>query len=305
MSNNKSHVLELLSNIFEISEQKTESGKYKITGIKTQFKSNNDKVTVIGNIAVINIDNYIYEYVNRNEDTQFITSDEIVYNPDDFDLPVKYTITKIDNIFIITGLDTRMYSVDNRCIVGCSPEVAYPNTLRHYGIYSYNSNHRFLVQLPRGDIYTPNDFYPVFTDLGVAVEFRNELYKQNKHKYKNILQNEIPIYYFDTTNDKLDNEDLIEYSDRVSFIKGKAIKGVTGTPICNSDNESYDNGIWLHPEGKNTGIADSPDRYYHKELYEIDGKTYQADFLGVNRDSEFIPRGLLTEFLSKNQHVSK
>jgi len=307
MSNNKSHVLELLSNIFEISEQKTESGKYKVTGIKTQFKSNNDKVTAIGNIAVINIDNFIYEYVNRNEDTQFITSDEIVCNPDDFDLPVKYTITKLDNMFIITGLDTRMYSVDNKCIVGYPPETYYPNTLRHYGFYSHNTNHRFVVQLPKEDIYTPNDFNPVFTDLGLAVKFRNELYKQNKHKYGNILQNEIPIYYFDAMNDALNNKNLLEYSDKLSFINfiRVPIKDVTGGPLHIGGNEFYDNGIWLHPEGKNTGIEDMPDKFYHREVYEIEGKSYQADFLGVNHDNEFIPRGLLSEFLSKNRHIAK
>ena len=254
---------------------------------------------------VINIDNFIYEYVNRNEDTQFITADEIEYNPDDFELPVKYTITKISDVFIITGLDTRMYSVDNKCVVDCPPEAYYPNTLRHHGIYSHNSNHRFLVQLPRGDIYTPNDFYPVFTDLGVAVEFRNVLYKYNKHKYKNILQNEIPIYYFDAMNDKLDNKDLLEYSDRVSFIKGKAIGRVCDAPLDIGNHEFYDNGIWLHPEGKNTGIIDSPDKYYHKDVYKIGDKIYQADFLAIDRKEDFIPRGLLAEFLSKNQHVTK
>lgn len=302
---NKSFVFEILSNVFEISEQKTESGKYKITGIKTSYRSDNDKVTVIGNIAVINISNFIYEYVNRNEDTKFLLADEIEYNPDDFDLPVKYTITKISDVFIITGLDTRMYSVDNKCVVDCPPEAYYPNTLRHYGLYSHNSNHRFLVQLPRGDIYTPNDLYPVFTDLGVAVEFRNVLYKQNKHKYKNILQNEIPIYYFDVMNDKLDNKDLLEYSDIVSFIKGKAIGRVCDAPLDIGNHEFYDNGIWLHPEGKNTGIMDSPDKYYHKDVYKIGDKIYQADFLAIDRKEDFIPRGLLAEFLSKNQHVTK
>ena len=305
MSDNKSLVVEILSNVFEISEQKTESGKYKITGIKTSYKSDNDKVTVIGNIAVINISNFICDYVNRDEDTPFLIADEIEYNSDDFELPVKYTITKISDIFIITGLDTRMYSVDNKCVVDCPPEAYYPNTLRHYGLYSHNSNHRFLVQLPRGDIYTPNDFYPVFTDLGVAVEFRNVLYKQNKHKYKNILQNEIPIYYFDTMNDKLDNKDLLEYSDRVSFIKGKAIGRVCDAPLDIGNHEFYDNGIWLHPEGKNTGIMDSPDKYYHKDVYKINGKIYQADFHAIDRKEDFIPRGLLAEFLSKNQHVTK
>lgn len=304
MSNNKSHVLELLSNVFEISEQKTESGKYKVTGIKTSYKSNNDKVTAIGNIAVINISNFIYDYVNRVEDTEFLTVDEIEYNPDDFELPPNYTITKIDDVFIITGLDTRMYSVDNKCIVGCSPEVAYPNTLRHYGIYSHNSNHRFVVQLPREDVYTPDDFNPVFTDLDLAVKFRNELYKQNKHKYKNILQNEIPICYFDAMNDALNNINLLEYSDKLSFIK-VSTKGVTSKPLHIGGNESYDNGIWLHLEGKNTGIEGMPDKFYRHEVYEIEGMLYQADFLTIDRNEDFIPRGLLTEFLSKNRHVTK
>lgn len=307
MSNNKSHVLELLSNVFEISEQNTESGKYKVTGIKTSYKSNNDKVTVIGNIAVINISNFIYDYVNRVEDTEFLAVDEIWYNPDDFELPPNYTITKIDDVFIITGLDTRMYSVDNKCIVGYPPETYYPNTLRHYGIYSHNSNHRFVVQLPKEDIYTPNDFNPVFTDLGLAVKFRNELYKQNKHKYKNILQNEIPIYYFDAMNDGLNNKNLLEYSDRLSFINfiRAPIKDVTSGPLHIGGNESYDNGIWLHPEGKNTGIEDMPDKFYHREVYEIEGKLYQADFLTIDRNEDFIPRGLLAEFLSKDKHVTK
>lgn len=134
MSNNKenkSHVLELLSNVLEISEQKTESGKYKVTGIKTCYKSDNDKVTVIGNIAVIDIDNYAYEYI----DTQFLTSDEIGYNPDDFEFPANIDVTKIGYTFIITGLDPRMYSVDNKCVVGCSPVSYYPTTLRHHGLY--------------------------------------------------------------------------------------------------------------------------------------------------------------------------
>lgn len=307
MSNNKSLVLEILSNVFEISEQKTESGKYKVTGIKTSYKSNNDKVTVIGNIAVINISNFIYDYVNRVEDTEFLTVDEIGYNPDDFELPPNYTITKIDDVFIITGLDTRMYSVDNKCIVGYPPETYYPNTLRHYGIYNHNSNHRFLVQLPKEDFYTPNDFNPVFTDLGLAVKFRNELYKQNKHKYKNILQNEIPIYYFDAMNDTLNNKNLFEYSDRLSFINFimAPIKGVTSEPLSIGGNESYDNGIWLHPEGKNTGIEDMPDKFYHREVYEIEGKLYQADFLTIDCNEDFIPRGLLAEFLNKNRHVAK
>lgn len=308
MSNNKSLVVEILSNVFDIvPEIQVNNGSktYKITGIKTQFKSNNDKVTVIGNIAVIDINNYIYEYVNRNDDTRFLIADEIEYNPDDFDLPVKYTITKVNDVFIITGLDTRMYSVDNKCVVDCSPEVTYPNTLRHYGIYSHNTNHRFVVRVPKEEVYSPSDFIPVFTDLGLAVEFRNKLYKQNKHKYKNILQNEIPIYYFDVMNDALDNKDLLEYSDRVSFIKDKAIGGVCNLPLDIGNHEFYDNGIWLHPEGKNTGIMDSPDKYYHKEIFDIDGKIYQADFLAIDRKEDFIPRGLLAEFLSKNRHVTK
>lgn len=306
MSNNeenKSYVLELLSNVLEISKQKTESGKYKITGIKTQFKSNNDKVTVIGNIAVINIDNFIYEYVNRNKDTQFITADEIDYNPDDFEFPVNIDVTKIGYTFIITGLDPRMYSVDNKCVVGCSPETYYPTTLRHHGFYGFNENHRFMVKLPKDEVKYVDDFNPVFSDLARAVEFRNELYKQNKHKYKDFIKNDITIHYFDAMSDGVDNKDLIEYDHLLSFVKIN--KNTLSLPLDIGNYEFYDNGIWLHPEGKNNGIVDSPDRYYHKELYEIDGKTYQADFLGVARDNEFIPRGLLAEFLSQNQHVTK
>lgn len=305
MSSNKSLVVEILSNVFDIVKENNDSKTYKITGIKTQFKSNNDKVTVIGNIAVINIINFIYEYANRDEDTPFLTADEIEYNPDDFDLPVKYSITKVNDMFIITGLDTIMYSVDNKCVVDCSPEASYPNTLRHYGIYSHNTNHRFVVRVPKEEVYSPSDFIPVFTDLGLAVEYRNKLYKQNKHKYKNILQNEIPIYYFDAMNDALDNKDLLEYSDMVSFIKDKAIGGVCDLPLDIGNHEFYDNGIWLHPEGKNTGIMDSPDKYYHKNIFYIGGKIYQADFLAIDRKEDFIPRGLLAEFLSKNPHVTK
>lgn len=302
MSNNKenkSHVLELLSNVLEISEQKTESGKYKVTGIKTCYKSDNDKVTVIGNIAVIDIDNYAYEYI----DTQFLTSDEIGYNPDDFEFPVNIDVTKIGYTFIITGLDPRMYSVDNKCVVGCSPVSYYPTTLRHHGFYGFNENHRFIVKLPKDEVKYVDDFNPVFSDLARAVEFRNELYKQNKHKYKDFIKNDIAIHYFDAMSDGIDNKDLIEYDHLLSFIKIN--KNTLSLPLDIGNYEFYHNGIWLHPEGKNNGIVDSPDRYYHKELYDIDGKTYQADFLGVARDNEFIPRGLLVEFLSKNQHVTK
>lgn len=171
MSNNKenkSHVLELLSNVLEISEQKTESGKYKVTGIKTCYKSDNDKVTVIGNIAVIDIDNYAYEYI----DTQFLTSDEIGYNPDDFEFPANIDVTKIGYTFIITGLDPRMYSVDNKCVVGCSPVSYYPTILRHHGFYGFNENHRFMVKLPKDEVKYVDDFNPVFSDLARAVEFR-------------------------------------------------------------------------------------------------------------------------------------
>lgn len=302
MSNNKenkSHVLELLSNVLEISEQKTESGKYKVTGIKTCYKSDNDKVTVIGNIAVIDIDNYAYEYI----DTQFLTSDEIGYNPDDFEFPANIDVTKIGYTFIITGLDPRMYSVDNKCTVGCSPVSYYPTTLRHHGFYGFNENHRFMVKLPKDEVKYVDDFNPVFSDLARAVEFRNELYKQNKHRYKNFIKNDITIHYFDAMSDGVDNKDLIEYDQLLSFIKIN--KNTLSLPLDIGNYEFYHNGIWLHPEGKNNGIVDSPDRYYHKELYEIDGKTYQADFLGVARDNEFIPRGLLAEFLSQNQHVTK
>lgn len=302
MSNNKenkSHVLELLSNVLEISEQKTESGKYKVTGIKTCYKSDNDKVTVIGNIAVIDIDNYAYEYI----DTQFLTSDEIGYNPDDFEFPVNIDVTKIGYTFIITGLDPRMYSVDNKCVVGCSPVSYYPTTLRHHGFYGFNENHRFMVKLPKDEVKYVDDFNPVFSDLARAVEFRNELYKQNKHKYKDFIKNDITIHYFDAMSDGIDNKDLIEYDHLLSFIKIN--KNTLSLPLDIGNYEFYHNGIWLHPEGKNNGIVDSPDRYYHKELYDIDGKTYQADFLGVARDNEFIPRGLLAEFLIENRHVTK
>ena len=50
---------------------------------------------------------------------------------------------------------------------------------------------------------------------------------------------------------------------------------------------------------------DSPDKYYHKEVYEIEGKIYQADFLTVKRNEYIIPRGLLVEFLKSNHHVTK
>ena len=50
---------------------------------------------------------------------------------------------------------------------------------------------------------------------------------------------------------------------------------------------------------------DSPDKYYHKEIYEIEGKIYQADFLTIERNKLIIPRGLLAEFLKSNHHVKK
>lgn len=296
MSNNKYLVVEILSNVFEISEQKTESGKYKVTGIKTSYKSNNRKVTAIGNIAVI--DNTVQD----TDSEEYIDPNSIEYNPEDFEFPTNIDVTKIDHKFIITGLDPRMYSVDNKCVVGCSPETYYP-TLRHYGFYGFSGNHRFMVKLPKDETKYVDDFNPVFSDLARAVEFRNELYKQNKHKYKDFIKNDITIHYFDAMSDGVDNKDLIEYDQLLSFIKIN--KNTFSLPLDIGNYEYYHNGIWLHPEGKNNGIVDSPDRYYHKELYEIDGKIYQADFLGINRDKEFIPRGLLAEFLGDNRHVTK
>lgn len=296
MSDNKSLVVEILSNVFEISEQKTESGKYKVTGIKTSYKSNNRKVTAIGNIAVIDItvqDIDIEEYIDPNS---------IEYNPEDFEFPTNIDVTKINHKFIITGLDPRMYSVDNKCVVGCSPVTYYP-TLRHYGFYGFSGNHRFMVKLPKDEVKHVDDFNPVFSDLTRAVEFRNELYKQNKHKYKDFIKNDITIHYFDAMSDGIDNKDLIEFDHLLSFIKIN--KNTLSLPLDIGNYETYHNGIWLHPEGKNTGIVDSPDKYYHKELYEIDGKIYQADFLTIKRDKKFILRGLLAEFLSQNRHITK
>lgn len=294
---NKSFVFEILSNVFEISKQKTESGKYKVTGIKTSYKSNNRKVTAIGNIAVI--DNTVQD----TDSEEYIDPNSIEYNPEDFEFPTNIDVTKIDHKFIITGLDPRMYSVDNKCVVGCSPETYYPTTLRRYGFYSFSGNHRFMVKLPKDEVKHVDDFNPVFSDLSRAVEFRNELYKQNKHKYKDFIKNDITIHYFDAMSDGVDNKDLIEFDHLLSFIKIN--KNTFSLPLDIGNYESYHNGIWLHPEGKNNGIVDSPDRYYHKELYEIDGKIYQADFLTIKRDKKFIPRGLLAEFLSQNRHITK
>lgn len=297
MSNNKSLVVEILSNVFEISEQKTESGKYKVTGIKTSYKSNNRKVTAIGNIAVIDIT------VQDTVSEEYIDPNSIEYNPEDFEFPTNIDVTKIGHKFIITGLDPRMYSVDNKCVVGCSPETYYPTTLRHHGFYGFSGNHRFMVKLPKDEVKHVDDFNPVFSDLTRAVEFRNELYKQNKHKYKDFIKNDITIHYFDAMSDGIDNKDLIEFDHLLSFIKIN--KNTLSLPLDIGNYEFYHNGIWLHPEGKNNGIVDSPDRYYHKELYEIDGKIYQADFLTIKRDKEFIPRGLLAEFLRQNRHITK
>lgn len=296
MSDNKSLVVEILSNVFEISEQKTESGKYKVTGIKTSYKSNNRKVTAIGNIAVIDIT------VQDTVSEEYIDPNSVEYNPEDFEFPTNIDVTKIDHKFIITGLDPRMYSVDNKCVVGCSPETYYP-TLRHYGVHGFSGNHRFMVKLPKDEVKHIDDFNPVFSDLTRAVEFRNELYKQNKHKYKDFLKNDITIHYFDAMSDGIDNKDLIEFDHLLSFIKIN--KNTLSLPLDIGNYESYHNGIWLHPEGKNNGIVDSPDRYYHKELYEIDGKIYQADFLTIKRDKNIIPRGLLLSFLKSNKHIAK
>lgn len=297
MSDNESLVVEILSNVFEISEQKTESGKYKVTGIKTSYKSNNRKVTAIGNIAVIDITEY------SNDSEYYIDPDSVKYNPDDFELPVDIDVTQIGYMFIITGLDPRMYSVDNKCVVGHSPETYYPNILRHHGIYGFSKNHRFMVKLPNYEVKNKDDFNPVFSSLDTAVEFRSALYKQNKHRYGLYLEKEIPIYYFDAMSDKVNDKDLIEFDHMLSFIKGN--DSIFTLPLDIGNHEFYWDGIWLHPEGKNTGIMDSPDKYYHKEAYEIEGKIYQADFLTVKRDEYIIPRGLLAEFLKSNHHVIK
>ena len=160
-----------------------------------------------------------------------------------------------------------------------------------------------MVKLPKDEAKYVDDFNPVFSDLARAVEFRNELYKQNKHRYKDFIKNDITIHYFDAMSDGIDNKDLIEFDHLLSFVKIN--KNTFSLPLDIGNYESYHNGIWLHPEGKNNGIVDSPDRYYHKELYEIGGKIYQADFLTIKRDKEFIPRGLLAEFLSQNRHITK
>ena len=122
-NDNKSLVVKILSNVLDIKE---ESGKYKVTGIKTSYKSDNRKVTVIGNIAVIDIT------VHDSGNKEYIDPDNVKYNPDDFELPASIDVTQIGYMFIITGLDPRMYSVDNKCTIGCSPETYYPYVLRHH-----------------------------------------------------------------------------------------------------------------------------------------------------------------------------
>lgn len=299
MSNNydnEAFVLEILHSVLAISEEKV-SGVYKVSGIKTSFKSNNRAVTVIGNIAVIDITAY------SSDHEYYVDPDSVKYNPDDFELPVGIDVTQIGYMFIITGLDDRMYSVDNKSVVGHSPETFYPNILRHHGIHGFSKNHRFMVKLPESEVKNKVDFNPVFSSLDTAVGFRSALYKQNKHKYSMYLEKEIPIYYFDAMSDKINDEDLIEFDHMLSFLKGS--DGVSTIPLDIGDHEFYYDGIWLHPEGMNDGIMDSPDKYYHKEVYEIEGKIYQADFLTVKRNEYIIPRGLLAEFLKSNHHVTK
>ena len=213
MSNKKDNgllLIKLLSNVFEF---KVESGKYKVTGIKTSYKSDNRKVTVIGNIAVIDIT------VHDSGNEEYIDPDSVKYNPDDFELPASIDVTQIGYMFIITGLDDRMYSVDNKCTVGCSPVDFYPNILRHHGIHGFSKNHRFMVKLPEGEVKHIGNFNPVFSDLYTAVGFRSALYKQNKHKYSMFLEKEIPIYYFDTMSDKINDNDLIEFDHMLSSIR--------------------------------------------------------------------------------------
>lgn len=299
MSNNydnEAFVLEILHSVLAISEEKV-SGVYKVSGIKTSFKSNNRAVTVIGNIAVIDITAY------SSDHEYYVDPDSVKYNPDDFELPVGIDVTQIGYMFIITGLDDRMYSVDNKSVVGHSPETFYPNILRHHGIHGFSKNHRFMVKLPEGEVKNKVDFNPVFSSLDTAVGFRSALYKQNKHKYSMFLEKEIPIYYFDTMSDKINDNDLIEFDHMLSFIKNN--NKVFTLPLDIGNHEFYWDGIWLHPEGMNDGIMDSPDKYYHKEVYEIEGKIYQADFLTVKRNEYIIPRGLLAEFLKSNHHVTK
>lgn len=293
---NESFVKEILRNVLAISEEKV-SGTYKVSGIKTAFKSNNRAVTVIGNIAVIDINQYLAHH------GIYIDIDLIKYNPEEYELPVGIDVTQIGYTLIITGLDTRNYSVDNKSAACCSPEYLYPNALRHYGIHGFNKNHRFMVRLPGHGVEANIIYSPVFNGLSDAVEFHSALYNQNKHKYDMFLEKEISIYYFDALDDRINNEDLIEFDDSLSFIKNN--DKVFTLPLDIGNHEFYHDGIWLHPEGRNTGIVDSPDRYYHKEAYEIKGKLYQADFLTVERNKFSIPRGLLIEFLNNNVHVAK
>ena len=291
---NKSFVFEILSNVLDIKE---ESDTYKVSGIKTSFKSNNRAVTIIGNIAVIDITYY------ANHPDYHVDPDSVKYNPEEYELPVVIDVTQIGYSLIITGLDTRNYSVDNKSAAYCSPEYLYPNALRHYGIHGFNKNHRFMVRLPGHGVESRITYSPVFNSLSDAVEFRSALHNQNKHKYDMFLEKEISIYYFDALDDRINNEDLIEFDDSLSFIKNN--DKVFTLPLDIGNHEFYWDGIWLHPEGKNTGIVDSPDKYYHKEIYEIEGKIYQADFLTVKRNEYIIPRGLLVEFLKSNHHVTK
>lgn len=294
--NNESFVKEMLQSVLAISEEKI-SGTYKVSGIKTAFKSSNHYVTVIGNIAVIDINQYLAHH------GLYIDIDLIKYNPDEYELPVGIDVTQIGYTLIITGLDIRSYSVDNRSARYCSPESLYPNVLRHYGIHGFNDNHRFMVRLPGHGVESRITYSPVFNNLSDAVEFRSALHNQNKHKYDMFLEKEISIYYFDALDDRINNEDLIEFDDSLSFIKNN--DKVFTLPLDIGKHEFYHDGIWLHPEGKNTGIIDSPDKYYHQEKYEINGKIYQADFLTIKRNKLSIPRGLLIEFLSYSKHVAK
>ena len=125
------------------------------------------------------------------------------YNPDDFELPASIDVTQIGYMFIITGLDPRMYSVDNKCTIGCSPETYYPYVLRHHGLHGFSKNHRFMVRLPYHEVKDKDVFSPVFSSLDTAVGFRNELHKQNKHRYDLYPKKEIAIYYFDAMSDRI------------------------------------------------------------------------------------------------------
>lgn len=98
---NKSFVFEILSNVLDIKE---ESDTYKVSGIKTSFKSNNRAVTIIGNIAVIDITYY------ANHPDYHVDPADVKYNPEEYELPVCIDVTQIGYSLIITGLDTRMYS---------------------------------------------------------------------------------------------------------------------------------------------------------------------------------------------------